>query len=219
MKERFEGNNGSGPLYALDGVAPRVAPDAWVAPTAAVIGNVEIGPRSSVWFHCVLRGDTNLIRIGARSNIQDGSVLHVNPGEGFACLIGDDVTVGHAAIVHACVLEDRAFVGMGATVLDGAVIEEGGMLAAGSVLTPRKRVGRNELWAGVPARLTRVMSEEERAVFARTAPAYVGNAARFRAGLRPLGPDVLLDAPLDAPWAEELSWAALPARGNGGSLR
>lgn len=175
----------SGPLFGLDGKFPSIAQDAWVAPTAAVIGNVEIGPQSSIWFHCVLRGDTNLIRVGARCNIQDGSILHVNPGENFACILGDDITVGHAAIVHACTLKNRAFVGMGATVLDGAVIEEGGMLAAGGLLTPNKRIGPNELWAGSPARLVRVMSAEERAGFDRIAPHYSALAVRYRTGLAP----------------------------------
>jgi carbonic anhydrase/acetyltransferase-like protein (isoleucine patch superfamily) len=173
----------SGPLYSLDGIAPRVHETAFVAPTAAVIGNVEIGAQASIWFHCVLRGDTNLIRIGARSNIQDGSVLHVNVGDGMECLIGEDVTVGHMAIVHAATLHDGAFVAMSAVVLDGAVIETGGVLAAGAVLTPGKRIGRNELWTGTPAKLSRVLSEEERARFAMTAPAYVQNGIRFLAGL------------------------------------
>jgi gamma-carbonic anhydrase len=168
-----------GPFYTLAGVHPRVHPTAFVAPTAAVIGDVEIGAEASVWFHCVLRGDTNLIRIGARSNIQDGSVLHVNPGEGMACLIGEDVTVGHMAIVHAATLHDRAFVAMSAVVLDGAVIESGGVLAAGAVLTPGKRIGPNELWMGSPAKLARVLSEEERMRFAMTAAAYVQNGIRF----------------------------------------
>jgi carbonic anhydrase/acetyltransferase-like protein (isoleucine patch superfamily) len=176
--------SGTGPLYSLDGVAPRIHPSAFIAPTAAVIGDVEIGEGASIWFHCVLRGDTNLIRIGARSNIQDNSLLHVNPGEGMACLIGEDVTVGHMAIVHAATLHDRAFVAMAAVVLDGAVIEEGGMLGAGAVLTPGKRIGRNELWTGTPARLARVLSDDERARFAMTAPAYVQNGIRFREGLR-----------------------------------
>ena len=177
----------AGPLYTLDGVAPRVHASAFIAPTAAIIGDVEIGEAASIWFHCVLRGDTNLIRIGARSNIQDNSLLHVNPGEGMACLIGADVTVGHMAIVHAATLHDGAFVAMGAIVLDGAVIEAGGVLAAGAVLTPGKRIGRNELWTGTPARLARVLGEDERARFAMTAPAYVQNGIRFRAGLRAPG--------------------------------
>jgi len=174
---------GRGPLFSLDGVFPRVDETAFVAPTAAVIGDVEIGAGANVWFHCVLRGDTNLIRIGARSNIQDGSVLHVNPGEGMACLIGEDVTVGHMAIVHAATLHDRAFVAMSAVVLDGAVIAEDGVLAAGAVLTPGKRIGRGELWMGAPAKFARLVGAEERLRFAMTAPAYVQNGIRFRNGL------------------------------------
>ncbi len=171
-----------GPLFALDGVAPQIAPDAFVAPTAAVIGDVVIGAESSVWFHCVLRGDSAPIRVGRRTNIQDGSILHVT-GSDLPTTLGDDVTIGHAAIVHACTLHDRAFVAMGATVLDGAVIEEGGVLAAGGLLTPGKRIGRMEMWQGSPARLVRVMSAEERARFDMTAPHYVALAARFRRGL------------------------------------
>lgn len=175
-----------GPLFALDGVVPRIAADAFIAPTAAIIGDVEIGAESSVWFHCVLRGDTNAIRIGKRVNVQDGTIIHVNAGEGFAALIGDDVTIGHAAIVHACTLHDRAFVAMGATVLDGAVIEEGGVLAAGALLTPNKRIGRYELWQGSPAKFVRVLPPEERAQkFDTTAPHYVSLGARFRRGLEP----------------------------------
>jgi carbonic anhydrase/acetyltransferase-like protein (isoleucine patch superfamily) len=173
----------SGPLYSLDGMFPSVDATAFVAPTAAVIGNVQIGAGASVWFHCVLRGDTNLIRVGARSNIQDGSVLHVNVGDGMACLIGDDVTVGHMAIVHAATLHTHAFVAMGAMVLDGAVIEAGGVLAAGSVLPPGKRIGQNELWMGAPAKLVRVLDDTARAQFAMTALAYVQNGMRFRNGL------------------------------------
>lgn len=176
----------NGPLWALDGVRPRIAADAWIAPSAVVIGNVEIGAQSSIWFNCVLRGDTNLIRIGARTNVQDGSILHVNPGDGMECLLGDDVTIGHMAIIHAAQLHDRAFVGMGAVVLDRGVIESGGVLAAGAVLPPGKRIGANELWAGMPAKLVRVLSEEDVAKFAMNAPAYVQNAIRFRAGLTPL---------------------------------
>ena len=174
------------PLFVLEGVAPRIAPSAFIAPTAAIIGDVEIGPESGVWFHCVLRGDTNFIRIGSRTNIQDGTIIHVN-SVSFPTIIGDDVTVGHAAIVHACTLKNRAFVGMGATVLDGAVIEEGGMLAAGALLTPNKVIGPNEMWQGSPARFVRVMPPEERAKFDLIAPHYVELAARYRTGLRGLG--------------------------------
>jgi len=176
---------GEGPFYEFEGKIPRVAPDAYVAPNAAVIGDVEIGALSSVWFGCTLRGDLNFIRIGARSNVQDHSVLHINAIT-FPCIIGDDVTIGHAAIVHACMVENGAFVGMGATVMDGAVIEEGGMLAAHALLGPNKRVGRNELWAGAPARLVRVMDEEERAGYALLSARYVEVGRRFRRGLRPI---------------------------------
>ena len=171
-------------MFSLDGVSPRVDATAFVAPTAALIGNVEIGAHSSVWFHCVLRGDSNIIRVGQRTNIPDGSIVHVNAGEAYAALIGDDVTIGHAAVIHACTLHDRAFVAIGSTVLDGAVIEEGGMLAAGALLTPGKRIGRQELWAGVPARKLRDMPDEERAGLDQIAVHYVERAARFRIGLR-----------------------------------
>lgn len=171
-----------GPLLPFEGKLPRLHPTAWVAPTAVVIGDVEIGEESSVWYHCVLRGDTNIMRIGKRTNIQDGSVLHLNAGAE-PLVIGDEVTIGHACIVHACVLKDRAFVGMGATVLDGAVIEEGGVLGAGGLLPPGKRIGRDELWMGSPAKLVRVMDAEQIARFARTSPNYVALSKRHRASL------------------------------------
>jgi gamma-carbonic anhydrase len=176
--------SGAGPLFTFEGVAPRVAADAFVAPTAAVIGDVIVGGQSSIWFHCVLRGDTNVIRVGERSNIQDGSIVHVAAGR-FPCLIGNDVTIGHAAIVHACTLEDGAFVAMGATVLDGAVIEEGGILGAGGLLPMGRRIRRNELWMGAPAKLVRVLSAEERDEFDQTAVHYAALGARFRAALAP----------------------------------
>ncbi|HET6307112.1 MAG TPA: gamma carbonic anhydrase family protein [Rhodopila sp.] len=175
-----------GTVFALDGVAPRIAPDAFIAPTAAVIGDVEIGAETGIWFHCLIRGDMNVIRIGARTNIQDGSVVHVDTGA-FATVIGDDVTVGHNAVIHACTLKNRAFVGIGATVLDGAVIEEGGMLGAGGLLTPGKVIGPNELWTGAPAKLKRVMDAEERARFDRNAIEYRALAKRFRDGLTVVG--------------------------------
>jgi carbonic anhydrase/acetyltransferase-like protein (isoleucine patch superfamily) len=181
------GTMANGPLFVFEGKAPRIAPDAWIAPTAAVIGDVEIGAGSGIWFHCVLRGDTSRIHIGVRTNIQDCTLVHVNEGDGGATFIGDDVTVGHSCIIHACTLENGAFVGMGATVLDGAVIEGGGVLAAGALLAPGKRIGSGELWMGAPARLQRMISDEERPFFTSTAPRYVGFAARFRAGLRAAG--------------------------------
>ncbi len=172
-----------GMIYALEGMAPKIAPDAFIAPNAVLIGNVEIGAGSGIWFGCVLRGDTNFIRVGARCNIQDGTIIHVNRGS-YPTIIEDDVSVGHAAIVHACTLRRRAFVGMGATVLDGAVIEEGGMLGACGLLPPGKRIGPNELWVGAPAKLHRVMTDEERSSWDQTAIHYAELAQRYRAGLR-----------------------------------
>lgn len=170
------------PLYVFEGHRPVIHSAAWVAPTAAVIGQVTIGEGSNVWYHCVLRGDTNTITIGARSNIQDGTIVHVNAGRQ-CTTIGDDVTVGHAAIIHACTLMNRAFVGMGATVLDEAVIEEGGVLAAGSVLPPGKKIGVMELWMGNPAKLVQVLTPERRAGFDRTAGHYVELSGRHRRSL------------------------------------
>jgi len=177
---------GFGPIFSLDGVTPTIAADAFIAPTAAVIGDVVIGSETGVWFHCLVRGDMNSIRIGARTNIQDGSIIHVDSGP-FSTFIGDDVTVGHNAVIHACTLKNRAFVGISATVLDGAVIEEGGMLAAGGLLTPGKGIGPNELWTGSPAKLRRVMDAEERTRFDRNAEVYRTLARQFRGGLRSLG--------------------------------
>jgi carbonic anhydrase/acetyltransferase-like protein (isoleucine patch superfamily) len=169
----------SGPLYPFKGRWPVLHESAWIAPSASVIGDVTLEEEASVWYGCVLRGDTNFIRIGARTNLQDGTIVHVNAGT-MPAVIGADVTVGHACIIHACTLEDRAFVGMGATVLDKAVIEEGGMLGAGGLLAPGKVIRRNELWLGSPARLVRTMSAEERAGWDQTAPHYVALAKEHR---------------------------------------
>jgi carbonic anhydrase/acetyltransferase-like protein (isoleucine patch superfamily) len=177
---------GFGPVFSLDGVTPTIAADAFIAPTAAVIGDVVIGAETGIWFHCLVRGDLNSIRIGARTNIQDATIIHVDVGE-FSVFIGDDVTVGHNAVIHSCTLKNRAFVGISATVLDGAVIEEGGMLAAGGLLTSGKVIGPNELWTGSPAKLRRVMDGEERKRFDRNAEVYRALAKQFRAGLRSVG--------------------------------
>ena len=168
-----------GLLYSFEGKVPQVHPGAWIAPTAVLIGDVRVGPGANIWFNCVLRGDTNPIIIGARSNIQDGTIIHVDHGENFT-EVGEDVTVGHLAIIHACKLRDRAFVGMGATVMDGAVIEAGGMLGARGLLGPRKTIGRCELWTGSPARLVRVMDAAEQAGWGQTVPHYLALSGRFR---------------------------------------
>jgi gamma-carbonic anhydrase len=153
-------------LIPFGGRAPRVDPTAFVAPGARLIGDIEIGPEASIWYNCVLRGDVNRIRIGARTNIQDGSVLHVDsprPGNeaGHATIIGDDVLIGHLAMVHGCILHDRAFVGLGAIVMDGCEIEGDAMLAAGAMLTQGKQIPSGQLWAGRPAKYVRDLSEAD----------------------------------------------------------
>ena len=164
----------------LDIRTPVVDPSAYVARGAVLVGDVTIGRSASVWFNCVLRGDVQRIVVGCRTNIQDGTVIHGSTG-GSPVIIGDDVTVGHGAILHACTVEDAGFVGFGARVLDGAVIRSGGMLAAGAVLTSRKVVGAGELWAGNPARLLRTLAHEEREGLLASAARYVALAERYKA--------------------------------------
>ena len=125
-------------ILPWNGVNPTIADDAFVAPNATIIGDTEIGPLSSIWFNVVLRGDVNHIRIGARTNIQDGTIVHVATNS-YPTLIGDNVLIGHMAVIHACNLEDGCFIGMAATVMDGAVIEAGAMVAAGALVSPGKK--------------------------------------------------------------------------------
>jgi carbonic anhydrase/acetyltransferase-like protein (isoleucine patch superfamily) len=139
---------------------PRIADDVFVAAGARIIGRVTIGAGSSIWFNCVLRGDVGRITVGQRSNIQDGTIVHVTGGR-FDTHIGDDVLIGHGCIIHGCRIESHAFIGMGAVVLDGAVVEGDAMLAAGALLTPGKTVKSGELWAGRPAKHLRTLSLEE----------------------------------------------------------
>jgi carbonic anhydrase/acetyltransferase-like protein (isoleucine patch superfamily) len=157
---------------------PSVHRTVFVGHGASIIGDVQIGERASIWFNCVLRGDVQRIVIGARTNIQDGSVLH-GTTNGLPTLIGSQVTVGHGAILHACTIEDAAFVGFGARVLDGGVVRTGGMLAAGAVLTPGKVVAAGELWAGNPAKFLRPLTERERAGIVASSDRYVALARRY----------------------------------------
>ena len=150
-------------LITFGGNTPRIDATSFIAPGAVLIGDVEIGAEASVWYNCVLRGDVNAIRIGARTNVQDGTVLHVDsprPGHeaGFPTIIGEDVLIGHLAVVHGCVLHDRAFVGLGAIVMDGCEIEGDAMLAAGAMLTPGRTIPSGQLWAGRPAKYVRDLS-------------------------------------------------------------
>lgn len=182
-------------ILPFKGIKPTIDPTAFIAPGAVIIGDVHIGPDSSVWFGCVLRGDVNKIRIGARTNIQDGTVIHVAaadqparmkedgrnamPKDGFPTLIGDGVTVGHMCLLHACTVESGGFVGMHASVMDGAVIQTGGMLAAGATLTPGKTILRGQLWSGTPAKYWRDLSADDSAQFDFRAQQYVDLAKAY----------------------------------------
>lgn len=165
------------PQYAHE--RPNVDVEAFVAGNAVVIGDVVVAAEASIWFGCVLRGDVQAIRIGARTNIQDTTVIH-GTTDGRPVIIGADVTVGHGAILHACELQDGSFVGFGARVLDGAVVKTGGMLAAGSVLTPGRVVESGQLWAGNPARLLRELTNDERQAFRINVERYVRLARFYR---------------------------------------
>jgi len=169
----------SGLILPYKDIRPRIDPSAFVAQTAVVAGDVTIGAQSSIWFGCILRGDTDVIRIGGRTNIQDGTVIHTS-SSGLGAIIGDEVTVGHMAMIHACTLETGCFVGMKACVMDGAVVESGAMVAAGALVTPGKKVSKGELWGGVPARKLRALSDEEIEHFRETVDRYVGLGDCYR---------------------------------------
>jgi carbonic anhydrase/acetyltransferase-like protein (isoleucine patch superfamily) len=165
-------------LLPYRGILPRIGDRVFIAAGATVIGDVEIGADSSIWFGCVVRGDVNVVRIGERTNLQDGTVVHVAK-EGQGTFIGSDITVGHMALLHACTLEDGAFVGMRATIMDDCLIERGGMLAAGALLTPGKRVRSGELWAGTPAKKIRDLTDHDRLQMTKLSPRYVALAADY----------------------------------------
>jgi carbonic anhydrase/acetyltransferase-like protein (isoleucine patch superfamily) len=169
------------------GTWPDIAPDAWVDETAVVIGDVHIGARSSVWPGSILRGDIHAIRIGADSNIQDGSVLHVShdseflPG-GAALLIGNRVTVGHKVILHGCEIGDDCLIGMGAIIMDRAVLQPNVVVGAGSVVPGGKLLESGYLYVGAPARRVRELTEQELEYFGYSADHYVRLAGHHRTG-------------------------------------
>ncbi len=168
-----------GLILPFKGTLPTIDAECFIAPNATIIGDVVIGKGSNVWFGVVIRGDVHEIRIGERTNIQDGTIVHVTSGK-FGTYIGSDITIGHGAVLHACTLEDGCFIGMGATILDGAVVESGAMVAAGAVVTPGKRVKASELWAGNPAKLLRELKPEDVAFFPKSAENYVNLANQYR---------------------------------------
>lgn len=171
----------TGFILPYRGTVPVIDATVYVAPTAVVAGDVRIGAASSLWFGVVVRGDVNAVHIGAGSNVQDGTVIHVS-SDGSGTWIGDDVTIGHMACVHACTIEDSGFLGIKACVLDGAVVESEAMVAAGALVTPGKRVRRHELWAGVPAKRLRSLETAEIDGIHATAARYRGLARDYLDG-------------------------------------
>lgn len=160
------------------GIAPKIGADVFIADFVSIIGDVTIGDQSSIWYNCVLRGDMNDIKIGKRTNIQDGTVIHVS-SKGQGTYVGDDVTVGHLALLHACTIEDAAFIGMKACVMDDCYVETGAMVAAGALVTRGNRIPSGELWAGAPARFMRKLTADEMAGFRRTAKHYVDTSSIY----------------------------------------
>jgi carbonic anhydrase/acetyltransferase-like protein (isoleucine patch superfamily) len=159
---------------------PTISESAWLAPGCVVIGDVEIGDDASIWYGVVLRGDVHQIRIGARANVQDGSVVHVTAGR-FATIIGEEVTVGHRAVVHGCRVGDGALIGIGAIVLDGASVGAGALVAAGAVVPPGGEIPEGVLAVGAPARVVRPLRAEERRLQRERALAYVETARKHAA--------------------------------------
>lgn len=147
-------------IYPYNNTKPKIHEDAFVSPSADIIGDVTIGSEAGVWFQCVIRGDVNYIEIGNRTNVQDGTVIHVTRKK-HPTIIGADVTIGHKALLHGCRVSDESFIGMGATLLDGVLLEKHAMVAAGSVVTPNKIVPSGEIWAGNPAKFFRKMTSAE----------------------------------------------------------
>jgi gamma-carbonic anhydrase len=175
--ERFPGTT----IIAIDGKAPVIADSAFIAPGCRIIGDVHIGEGASVWYNCVIRADVDRITIGARSNIQDGSVVHCDAG--VPTIIGEDVLIGHMALLHGCTLHDRAFVGLGAIVMNQCIIEGDAMLAAGAMLTERKHMLSGELWVGRPATKLRDLPEKAIMGMRMGTAHYVHNAVRHAAAI------------------------------------
>jgi carbonic anhydrase/acetyltransferase-like protein (isoleucine patch superfamily) len=166
-------------LKAYGGKAPRLDATAWLADDATVVGDVELGPGASLWFGVVVRGDVNHVRIGARTNVQDLSVVHVTGGT-HPTVVGDDVTVGHRVVLHGCTVHDRCLIGIGSVVLDGAEVGPEAMVGAGAVVPPGMRVPPRTLVVGTPARVKRALTDQEVAHLRESAAHYVEYAARYR---------------------------------------
>ena len=165
-------------LLKFQNLSPKIKPSAFIAETATLIGDVVVGEESSIWYGCTIRGDVNDIKIGKRSNIQDGSVIHVSSTTQ-GTYIGDEVTVGHMALLHACTIGDRAFIGMKACVMDDARVEEEAMVAAGALVTSGKIIPSGQLWGGAPARYMRDLTAEDREFLKFSADRYVRLAGKY----------------------------------------
>ncbi len=166
-------------ILSYKATSPQIASTAFIAPTASIIGDVEIGADSSVWFGCTVRGDVNDIKIGARSNIQDGTVIHVSSTTQ-GTYVGDEVTIGHMALLHACTIGDQAFIGMKACVMDDAIVEPRAMLAAGALLTPGKTVPTRQLWGGAPAKYMRDLTDKDLSFLELSAKRYVTLSKEYK---------------------------------------
>ena len=167
------------PLLPYRGVMPTIHSSAFIASTATVIGDTHIGEDSGIWYGCVIRGDVNEIRIGKRTNIQDLTMIHcAERGQG--TYLGDDITVGHSAVLHACTVEDSAFIGIQACVMDDCIVEKGAMVAAGALVTPGKIVKAGEVWAGSPAKKLRDINQKDLDFFEINRQRYVRLSHEYR---------------------------------------
>lgn len=169
-------------IYALDGIAPDIAPTAWIAPDANLIGRIVVEAEASIWFGASLRGDNEEIRVGRGSNIQESCVLHTDMG--FPLVIGADCTIGHKAMLHGCIIGEGSLIGMGATVLNGARIGKGCLIGAGALITEDKEIPDGSLVMGAPGKVVRQLDEAGLARLRASAASYRANARRFAAGLQ-----------------------------------
>jgi carbonic anhydrase/acetyltransferase-like protein (isoleucine patch superfamily) len=169
-------------IYELDYIAPRLAASAWVADSAQVMGNVELGEDTSIWFGAILRGDTETITIGRGSNIQDASVLHADIGKPLT--VGENVTVGHKVMLHGCTIGDGSLIGIGAVILNGAKIGKSCIVGAGALVTEGKEFPDGSMIIGSPAKVVRVLSADQQDALRMSAVHYIENARRFKSGLK-----------------------------------
>ncbi len=170
--------------YKLDGVAPDIDSDTWIAPDAQIVGRVRLGAECSVWFGVVLRGDNEYLTFGAGTNLQENVVCHSDPG--FPLTVGAGCTIGHKAMLHGCTIGDGSLIGMGTTVLNGAVIGQNCLIGAGALVTEGKEIPDRSLVVGTPGKVIRTLSDEDVAGLARTAQGYIAKMRLFRDGLEPL---------------------------------